>query len=155
MNSNDVSVGAELEAKWPDGRWRPARILRRCGQEGDPGPTDCLFDVLTGGVPGLRHASELRPRRHWLLRLLRPRAGRKGKAIGQPIPAPRGADGRPIPALLRDAGELVRTALDAVPANDGPGDFHLLEARLVNLLRDIAKAEEAAAEMRPEPRGKI
>ena len=95
MNSNDVTVGAELEAEWPDGRWRPAKILRRCGQEGDPGPADCLFDVLTGGGRGLRHASQLRrrrswsalagerlrlwcanqlrPRRHWLLRLLRPR----------------------------------------------------------------------------------
>jgi hypothetical protein len=147
MNSNDVTVGAELEAEWPDGRWRPARILRRCGQEGDPGPTDCLFDILTGGSRGLRRASQLRPRRHWLLRLLR-RGGRgpRKEAVGQPIRScpPRGA----IPALLRDAGELVRRAMHAAE----PGDFPL-EARLANLLRDIAQAEEAAAK-KPEPRGR-
>jgi len=34
-----------------------------------------------------------------------------------------------------------------------PGDFPL-EARLANLLRDIAQAEETAAKTKPEPRGR-
>jgi hypothetical protein len=136
MDSNDVTVGAELEAVGPDGRWHPVRVLRRCGPEGAPTPNDCLFDVLAGGRRGHRRASEMRPRRRWPLRLLspildllRPRAKR-----------PRREAGQTANALLRGAEELVRRALSAAD-----GDPRL-EACLTDILRDIALASEAAAE---------
>jgi hypothetical protein len=139
MDSSNVTVGAELEAVGPDGRWRPAKVLRRCGPEGCPVPDDPLFDVMVGGRRGHRRASEMRPRRRWPLRLLGPILD----LLRRPAKRPRRKAGQTADALLRGAEGLVRRALDAAD-----GDPRL-EARLADILRDIAQAEEAAVKTEP------